>query len=121
MVDKVVDMLVEGCTQTKIAEGLVKAGFDADPTILIAAAYAEISSRHEVIDDRLAFHLEARRHLLLEAITHHKIDQARMILADLAKLEGLYPPPGEPAQTGDQRKDDPAFADVSTIEEAYPN
>jgi hypothetical protein len=114
-------MLLSGCTQAKITEGLAKEGYDDDPTILIAAAYAEIANRHELVDDRMAFHLEARRHLLLEAITQCKIDQARMILADLAKLEGLYPAPGEQPETDNPIKTDSAFADVQTIDEAYPN
>jgi len=50
-------------------------------------------------EDRLAWHVETRRHLYQMALSIHDYNTCRQILADLAKLEGLYPKASRPIST----------------------
>ncbi|MCP4897599.1 MAG: hypothetical protein GY906_11560 [bacterium] len=123
LIDTVAKLILSGFTENEITISLREQGAaDLDPELLIAAAQGEILTRQPDCDERLAWHLEARRNVLAEAIATHKLDQARMVLADMAKLEGLYAEDHKKSAGEDDRlaEGHPYLDDVPTVDEAYP-
>ena len=124
MVELAAELLVAGRSDLEITANLLEKGFKgsaSDALMVIAEGYQEIARRFEGANERVAWHVAARLHVYKLALEIHAYDQARLVLADLARIEGLYDlaksgPVGDGDEAGDDENDEDGIPSINDIE-----